>query len=408
MMRAPVMPPSPAIPRSTTRPPPASSSPALLPKPTSAPRPPAGRVTARDEALSLATGPATATLSEPKPELTFAEVADLPAAAALPAALTFGESALPALLSKLPADGDASGPVVVRSTRAPRAQRVRSQEWVAAVQDATAQADPPPPPAEPPTAAAMGPRGVLVLAEAPLRAALDAAAADGAPTPLALEDLPATVDRHSWCLHAAALFPQLYDPEWHGCLFDFLFEMWLEVGKATAVASGDPGRRLLLTTDAELAAVVAEATGQPLDARLAPAAAAAPQPQPPTGDRRRRAGAFVEAAYGFVERCAASPDFAVRSALAVSVLDCMDDHDLLLGQMAARLPAPLVQRVVTPLVGRFQPEWVVEEWRDAMAEAHPGYQLVATVPRRWAELMDRLADAQVRTRVGVVACFLAV
>ncbi|EFJ48486.1 hypothetical protein VOLCADRAFT_104673 [Volvox carteri f. nagariensis] len=233
----------------------------------------------------------------------------------------------------------------------------------------------------------MEPRGVLVLHEEPLRDALDAAMAAAFPLP-SREQLPEVVDRNNWRLHAAVLFPALYDADWHSCLFDFFFELWPEVGRAHVTAGG-PGssRRLLLTSEVEVAeALAAEAAGAATGPKV--------QPSPPPA-RVQLAARLLDDAYAFAARCFASVDFAVRSSVVISALDCMDDHDALLEHMAARLPPLMVQRLMVPLASRFQPPWVVQELLAAVVESHPGYAPVASVPRRWRELMGQLAAAEV-------------
>ncbi|PNG99354.1 hypothetical protein TSOC_014871, partial [Tetrabaena socialis] len=257
------------------------------------------------------------------------------------------------------------------------------------------------------------PQDVVVLGQAGLRGALAAAAAEqrmgpggggaGAGEPAAAR-LPREVDRTTWHLHARALFPDLYDAEWHGGLFDFLFDLWPEVGRAHATAGGEaPGsRRLLLTTDAELMAVLAAEMGDGGGASAAAAAAAAAPPS-----RRRQAAAFLDAAYRFAARCAESRDFSVSSALVISALDCMEDHDALIDSMAARLPPGLVRRVMSPLAPHFQPPWVVEEWEAAVATAAAAAygggrrgaaaapSPTSTAPPRWYRLLEVLAKTRV-------------
>ncbi|GLI67348.1 hypothetical protein VaNZ11_011424, partial [Volvox africanus] len=232
------------------------------------------------------------------------------------------------------------------------------------------------------------PRGVLVLHEAPLRDALEAATAASFPLPSRKQLQDIAIDRHSWRLHAAVLFPDLYDADWHSCLFDFLFEIWPEVGRAHVTGGGSSGtRRLLFTREVELTEVLA------VDA--AGVAASAPPAPSPSPARVQRATRLLEDAYAFAARCFSSMDFAVRSAVVVSALDCMGDHDELVEHLALRLPTLMVQRLLVPLVPHFQPPWVVEEWLGAVADAYPDYVPVATVPRRWQELMERLAAAEV-------------
>ncbi|GIL82824.1 hypothetical protein Vretimale_8192 [Volvox reticuliferus] len=232
------------------------------------------------------------------------------------------------------------------------------------------------------------PRRVLVLHEAPLRDAFEAATAAPFPLPSRQQLPDAVVDRHSWRLHAAVLFPHMYDADWHSCLFDFLFELWPEVGRAHVTAAGSSGsRRLLLTSEVELTeALAADAAG---------VAAPTPLTPPPSPARVQRAAQLLEDAYTFVARCFSSADFAIRSAAVVSVLDCLGDHDELVENLALRLPPLMVQRLLVPLAPRFQPPWVVEEWLNAVADAYPDYVPVATVPRRWQELMEQLAAAEV-------------
>ncbi|KAG2490873.1 hypothetical protein HYH03_010791 [Edaphochlamys debaryana] len=242
-------------------------------------------------------------------------------------------------------------------------------------------------------------RDVIVLTEAPLRQAIAAAAAEqrgltaAQAAALTPEALPAAVDRHNWRLHAAVLFPDVYDADWHECLFDFLFALWPQVGRAHVTAGGatTSSRRLLLTSDAEF--------NQALAAQAANGADGGGSGGGGGGVPRRQqaaAAALLDAAYGFAAKCTASADFAISSALAISVLDCMDDHDELPYGLAARLPPALVARIVTPLVPRFQPSWVVDEWREAVANTVPTADLsITTVPGRWLELVEALEQAKV-------------
>lgn len=121
-------------------------------------------------------------------------------------------------------------------------------------------------------------RPAVVLPVAPMRAVLAAAAAEAAQqrlgNALPLGQLPLHVDCTNWRLHAATLFPSLYNPDWHCSLFELLFELWPDVGRAH-------GR----------------------------------------GER-----ALPAAAFSFAARCDASGDFAVRAALALSVVDCLEDQ----------------------------------------------------------------------------------
>lgn len=260
-------------------------------------------------------------------------------------------------------------------------------------------------------------RELVVLPEGPMRAALDQAEAEqrlGVPAGAGVGALgggggggSSVAAEHvllsNWRAHVAARFPDLYDAEWHGGLFDFLFDLWLAVGKALAALPGggaDGGRGQLdgaggrmddvydyeYDNDEEEYGSTVAAGSRSGETRGLPQA---------TQQQQEKHRALVDSAFKLASECAASPHFAVRSALAVSVLDCMADHPTLTRAFAWRLPVQLVQKVVWPLVHRLQPGWVLEEWEEELREAHPGLELHNTPAKPWQLLMEQLERRQV-------------
>jgi hypothetical protein len=253
------------------------------------------------------------------------------------------------------------------------------------------------------------PKGAVLVLDSALRdavAAGSAAAAPGAPPP---PPPGAPVLSSNWQAHAAAWLRGVYDPNWHASLFDLWFDLWPQLGAAHVAAGTAPTRPRLLLSGSEEVASAVQLAARSVASGLSGAAddsnddAPPPPPHacPPHAARRAAAAAaLLDAAYGFAAACADSPDFGVRAALAISALDCLDDHDVLPAGLAARLPPRLVLRVLSPLARRFQPPWVVDEWAEAVAAALPRQQPAPGVPRRWWALVERLEGAQVSWREG--------
>lgn len=130
---------------------------------------------------------------------------------------------------------------------------------------------------------------------------------------------PGHVDGRNWRAHAAARFPALYDPDWHCSLFELLFDLWPEVGAAAAGGK----------------------------------------------QRRPQDGALLAAAFEFADLCDASADFSVRAALALSVVDCLEDHPQLPDLFVENLPPLLQAKVLAPLARLLNPA-AAEHWVPAI------------------------------------------
>lgn len=272
-------------------------------------------------------------------------------------------------------------------------------------------------------------RELVVLPERAMRAALDQAEAEqrlGVPAGTGVGVLGGSVAAEhvllgNWRAHVASRFPELYDAEWHGGLFDFMFDLWLAVGKALAALPGggaDGGRGQLDGAGGRMDDAYdyeydnedeEEEYGSTVAAGLR-AGGVRGLPQA-TQQQQEKHRALVDNAFKLASECAASPHFAVRSALVVSVLDCMADHPTLTPAFARRLPVQLVQQVVWPLVHRLQPGWVLEEWEEELRGVHPGLVMHNTPAKPWQLLMEQLERRQVvhpAAGLGVVMAALDV
>jgi len=107
------------------------------------------------------------------------------------------------------------------------------------------------------------------------------------------------VDSNNWVLHAKASFPHVYDPGYHTTLYELLFDVWMELGKA----------------------------------------------------HQHRQSDMIRASYAFLELCYRSQDVAIRHVAVVSFAEALGDSDSLQAAAAAHVqPQELLLDALQPLV----------------------------------------------------------